>query len=123
MKAGFGGFVALIFLFGAALRTGARAALRTARGDFAAITLTSTAFIAMFAIFAYVDIAWDAQNVVLLAVAMAQISLAAGRLPRPRRAPPDQSHAEAGSDDEGDRRPVQLSAATTASVLTTLSGR
>src|SRR5207248_101205 len=74
MKAGIGGFVAMLFLFGTAMRTGARAGLRIGRGNYAAITVTSTAFVLMYAVFAYVDILWDPQNIVLLAVAMAQIS-------------------------------------------------
>ena len=74
MKTGIGGFVAMLYLFGTAMRTGARAGLRLARGDDAAVTLTCTAFILMYAVFAYVDIVWDAQNALLLALAMAQVS-------------------------------------------------
>src|SRR5262249_8261119 len=76
MKTGVAGFVAMLYLFGTAMRTGARAGLKLARGDDAAVTLTCTAFILMYAVFAYVDILWDAQNVLLLALAMAQVSQA-----------------------------------------------
>jgi O-antigen ligase len=88
MKAGVGGFIAMLLLFGKAMRTGARATLRAGRGDFAAMTLTSTAFVLMYAVFAYVDIAWDGQNLVLLAVAMAQIC-SATRLTKREVVPPD----------------------------------
>jgi O-antigen ligase len=74
MKAGLGGFIAMLFLFGTAMRVGARGALKIGRGEFGAITLTSTAFVLMYAVFAYVDIAWDAQNLVILGVALAQIA-------------------------------------------------
>jgi hypothetical protein len=74
MKAGIGGFLAMLYLFGRSMRAGARAVLRAGGRGYGAITLTSTAFVVMYAVFAYVDIAWDAQNVVLLGVAMAQIA-------------------------------------------------
>jgi hypothetical protein len=77
MKAGIGGFVAMLYLFGVAVHTGARAVLKAGRSDYAATTLTAVAFVVMYAVFAYVDIAWDAQNMVLLALATAQISSAA----------------------------------------------
>jgi hypothetical protein len=74
MKVGIGGFVAMLFLFGAAMRSGAKAGLRLMTGDDAAMTVTAAAFVLMYAVFAYVDILWDPQNVLVLAVAMAQIS-------------------------------------------------
>jgi hypothetical protein len=89
MKAGIGGFVAMLYLFGVAVHTGARAVMKAGRGDYAATTLTAVAFVVMYAVFAYVDIAWDPQNMVLLALAMAQIS-SAGWLSEP---PPVESPA------------------------------
>jgi O-antigen ligase len=74
MKTGIGGFVAMVYLFGVAMHTGARSILRAGRGDYAATMLVSTTFVMMYAIFAYVDIAWDGQNIVLLALAMAQLA-------------------------------------------------
>lgn len=76
MKTGIAGFISMLFLFAKAMRTGARNALEVQRGDFAAVTFTSVAFVMMYAVFAYVDIAWDSQNVVFLAVAMAVIGSA-----------------------------------------------
>jgi O-antigen ligase len=83
MKAGIGGFVAMVYLFGLAMLTGAKAVLGAGRGDHAATTLTAVAFVVMYAVFAYVDIAWDPQNMVLLALALAQIGSAAGLAPQP----------------------------------------
>jgi hypothetical protein len=83
IKGGIGGFIALIYLFGVAMHTGARAVLAGGRGDHAATVLTSVTFVLMYAIFSYVDIGWDPQNMVLLAVAMAQIGNAARLAPRP----------------------------------------
>ncbi len=73
MKAGVGGFLAMLFLFGVSIRTGASALLRVRDPDDAAITLTSLTFVLMYAIFCYVDIGWDAQNMLLLAVVLAQL--------------------------------------------------
>jgi len=74
MKAGIGGFLAMLYLFGTVMRVGARSALGTADGNDAALTLTSVTFVLMYAVFTYVDIAWDAKSMVFLAVAMAQIA-------------------------------------------------
>lgn len=73
MKAGVGGFVAMLYLFGMAMRTGARSALRVPRGEYAALTATSTAFVLMYGLYTYVDISFDVKSMVLLSFAMAQI--------------------------------------------------
>jgi O-antigen ligase len=82
MKAGIGGFIAMLWVFATALRKGARALLAAEDAPTRALTVTTTAYVLMFAIFAYVDIAWDTRNVVLLAVCLAQIERA-----RDRRSP------------------------------------
>jgi hypothetical protein len=81
MKAGIGGFIAMLYLFGATMYSGARAVLKAGRSDYAATLLTAVAFVIMYCVFAYVDIAWDPQNMVLLAVAMAHIGSAARLAP------------------------------------------
>jgi O-antigen ligase len=88
MKAGIGGFVAMLVMFATALRSGARALLATDDPAAKVVTLTSVAYVLMFAIFAYVDIAWDTRNVVLLAVCLAQIDRAVGRRDAPPQQPP-----------------------------------
>jgi hypothetical protein len=77
MKVGVFGFMSMVVLFGATITTGARSLVRVREGPFAVLTFTSLAFVVMYAVFAYVDIAWDRQNMVLLGLAMAQIGSAA----------------------------------------------
>ena len=74
MKLGVGGFVAMLYLFAAAIRDGGRAVLRLPRNDYAAITIGATGFVMMYAIFAYVDIGWDSQSTVCLGAAFAVIA-------------------------------------------------
>ena len=74
IKTGIGGFVALLFLLATAMRTGANSLRRSKRPDDSAVLFTSLAFVVMYMIFAYVDIAWDAQNTVFLGVALAAIA-------------------------------------------------
>jgi hypothetical protein len=76
MKAGVGGFLAMLMLFAIAIRNGARAAFHSVDGATTAVTVTCLAYVIMFAVFAYVDIAWDTRNVFLLAIALAQIDRA-----------------------------------------------
>ncbi len=76
MKLGALGFLSMVYLFGVTLLTGARTVLRLPTNDYAAITFTSVAFVMMYAIFAYVDISWDPQNMLFLSLAMAQIASA-----------------------------------------------
>jgi hypothetical protein len=71
LKMGYFGFVALLFMIAVALRAGLRASLQLDSGDTLAVTLASFIFIAMFAVFAYVDIAWGPITCVFLAVSMA----------------------------------------------------
>jgi O-antigen ligase len=107
MKAGIGGFIAMLYLFGRSMRAGARAVLRAGGGSYGAITLTSTAFVLMYAVFAYVDIAWDAQNLVLLGVAMAQIA-AVGMLREDRLADVVEPEEEADDPAGPVPRPARL---------------
>jgi hypothetical protein len=76
MKMGIGGFLAMLYVFSYSLRVGARSVRTETDPAQAAITLTSTAFIFMYAVFTYVDISWDAKNMLLVAVALAQINFA-----------------------------------------------
>lgn len=76
MKIGALGFLSMVYLFGLTMITGVRNTLRLPQGDYAAITLTSVTFVLMYAVFSYVDISWDPQNMIVLAMAMAQIASA-----------------------------------------------
>jgi O-antigen ligase len=71
LKTGFLGFVAMLFLFGRALQLGARSALTVRSPEQIAIVVAGLAYVIMFLVFAYVDIAWDVRSTVFLAVALA----------------------------------------------------
>jgi O-antigen ligase len=77
MNTGIGGFLAMLYLFAITLRVGARTVRLQTDPDYAAITLTSVAFVLMFALFTYVDISWDTKSMIVLALALAQIDHAA----------------------------------------------
>lgn len=68
IKMGFGGLVALLYTFGRAIAMGAARARAAPPGVDAVIATIGVVFIAMYAVFLYVDIAWEPRNVVLLAL-------------------------------------------------------
>jgi len=68
MKAGVGGFLALLFFIGTAVMTGIRVLWRMPRNDMSAIALTATLYIIMHFIYAYADMSWDAPNMVYIGV-------------------------------------------------------
>ena len=70
MKAGVGGFFSLIFLIAMTMMTGARAMLRMPGGDLSAITLMALCYVAMHFVYAYVDISWDPQSMILVGTMM-----------------------------------------------------
>ena len=74
LKMGYLGFVTLLFVLAAAIRAGTRAVMRLPTGNTLAVTVTALAYIVMFVIFAYVDIAWSAQTCLVLAVCLALVS-------------------------------------------------
>ena len=74
IKTGFGGFLSMLMMLGLAVRVGARNLVNARDDTDAAFALVGVAFVFMFAVFAYVDIAWNSQNMVLLAVAFALCS-------------------------------------------------
>jgi O-antigen ligase len=71
IKAGVGGFVAMFFLFGAATRAGVRSTISLARGRSCALAFAGVAYVVMYFVFAYVDIAWDMRSMVCIAIAFA----------------------------------------------------
>lgn len=103
LKTGPLGFAALLYLFTRAVSVGVRDMRLRASPDAAALSLAAVIFVAMYAIFAFVDIAWDAQSMVILGLALATIgsdecrALRSGaeassgppaRKPRTRKPPP-----------------------------------
>lgn len=71
MKLGVAGFVAMLFLVARCVQYGARSVVRIGRGDHAALMIGAAAYVVMYVVFTYVDIAWDARSMVFLAVAAA----------------------------------------------------
>jgi hypothetical protein len=69
-KTGIGGFISMLVLIGTSLFVGTRALQRMPTGDLKAIALTSTLYLIMHFIYAYVDMSWDNQSMVLVGVMM-----------------------------------------------------
>lgn len=91
-KMGFGGFVTLLYLVGRTMIQGVSRARAAPRGVDAVVALNAVLFVAMYTVFLYVDIAWEARNVFLLALSMGLCtgplddeieSATAARTPRP----------------------------------------
>lgn len=66
IQAGFLGFVSLLFVLGRALALGARKARQIADHRDFALVLSSALFVLMYAIYAYVDVAWYARDTMFL---------------------------------------------------------
>jgi hypothetical protein len=79
IKTGVGGFLALMVFWGVAIANGAAISQRIRDGDLGAIAVTATLFVVMFAIYAYVDMAWDLRSTALLG-AMVGLLVAIERL-------------------------------------------
>ena len=80
LQTGFAGFIALLYVLGRSLMLGASKIRRLPDGANTAALSSATIFIAMFFVFAFVDIAWDARNTMLLGVAFAMCA----NFPTPR---------------------------------------
>ncbi len=83
MKAGMGGFVAMLFMIGATLQLGARAMWRMPNNDMGAATAFFTLYVVMHMIFAYVDMSWSAQNMLFLGTAIGMINVIEPIMRRP----------------------------------------
>jgi O-antigen ligase len=96
IKMGVGGFVAMLFLFGSAIRQGVHSMLQIRRGSDLAVTFAATGYLVMYIVFAYVDIAWDTRGVASVAIAMAVCS---EYVRLPRRSTPIESPSPSRVDD------------------------
>jgi O-antigen ligase len=74
VKAGAGGFLAMLYLIGITISCGARAVIRTNEPDTKAVLVTALMFVVMHFMFSYVDIAWDSQSMLYLGCAMGMIN-------------------------------------------------
>jgi O-antigen ligase len=71
LKLGIVGFVAMLFLTARTIQHGARHVVRIGRGNDAALMMGAVAYVVMYLVYSYVDIAWDARSMVFLAIAAA----------------------------------------------------
>jgi hypothetical protein len=71
IKTGFVGFATTVYLFGRSVLIGADRFRRVPSGTDAAVAFASVSFVAIYAIYTYVDIGWGSRNMVLLGAMMA----------------------------------------------------
>jgi O-antigen ligase len=96
IKVGFFGFVACLYTIAKALMVGADRLRRLATGTDYVVTLAAVMFVAMFAMYSWVDISWDARNTVFLGFAMA---LCARSVPDRPTTAETSDESQARSDD------------------------
>lgn len=82
IKTGFLGFMSMMAMFALAIRVGVRSLVKERDPTNASFIMFGIMYVAMFAVFAFVDIAWDARSMVTLALAFA---LCTHMAPRPAR--------------------------------------
>jgi O-antigen ligase len=110
LQTGFSGFVAMMYLLGRAMMVGASKIRRLTDGPNVVVVTTAALFIAMYSVFTYVDIAWDARNMVLLGVALALC--ANFPVPAQPRAPTDHADVGASTSESRDRELARVGIAT-----------
>lgn len=71
IKTGFLGFVAMVYMLGRSIVVGTDRAHRMTNGSDVVVRLAAVAFIAMYTVYSYLDLLWDARNTVLLGLTMA----------------------------------------------------
>jgi len=74
MKTGIFGFLAMLFLIGTSIMTGARALHAIKQRDLKAITLTATLYVVMHFLYAYVDMSWDTQSMIYMGAMLGVIN-------------------------------------------------
>ena len=70
IKMGFLGFVTVLYLFAVTLMLGSYRVRRAAPGLDLLTVSTAVMFVVMYAMFIFVDVAWEPRNVTLLALSM-----------------------------------------------------
>ncbi len=76
VKAGVGAFVAMLFLIGSAILTGAQALMRARDPETKAVLATVTIYIVMHFLFAYVDQSWSTESMLYIGISMGIINCA-----------------------------------------------
>jgi O-antigen ligase len=74
MKTGVFGFLALLTLIGTSIVTGLRALQRMPTGDLRAIVCAGVLYLVMHYVYAYVDMSWDIQSMVLVGTTLGLLS-------------------------------------------------
>ena len=74
IKTGFLGFVSMFVMFAVGIRAGARTFVSHSHDLTGVVALVGTAYVLMYAVYAFVDIAWDARSMVFLALSFALCS-------------------------------------------------
>ncbi len=90
LKAGLGGFLAMLYFIALSVVTGLRAYQRTQNLETKIVLLTGILYIIMHFLYAYVDISWDAQSMLYIGAVVAMINVAESVLavpdpPAPKR--------------------------------------
>jgi hypothetical protein len=74
LKTGLGGFLAMLFLVGRALSVGMQTMWHSPAGNMRAIAVTAVLYLLMHFVFAYVDMSWEAANMVYVGAMMGLIN-------------------------------------------------
>jgi hypothetical protein len=74
MKAGFGGFLSMLFLIGISIMTGLRRVEQLTFPDLKAIVMTAVLYVIMHFAYAYVDMSWDIESMIYLGVMIGLIN-------------------------------------------------
>ena len=105
LKLGVGGFIAVFYILGKSIVLGARRVRDLSNEMDAVVAQSGVLFVVMFAVYTYVDISWDARNMVLLALACA-ICAHPVPSPRPLRTTIDDGDEAADLDYDRQERPL-----------------
>jgi hypothetical protein len=88
MKAGLGGFIALLYLIATAITTGVRTVIRMPRDMMSVAALTATLYIVMHFVYAYVDMSWEAQSMIYVGTMLGLINRLERIVAEPTPLPP-----------------------------------
>jgi hypothetical protein len=73
LKTGVGGFISMLVMIGLSIAAGARTLWRMPNNDMAVAALMALTYIVMHFVYAYVDMSWDAPNMVMVATSIGLI--------------------------------------------------
>jgi O-antigen ligase len=87
MKTGVLGFLSLLLLIGTSVVTGVRAFARMPSGELQAITLSAVLYLVMHFVYAYVDMSWDGQSMILVGAMLGLLGSVEAIVAQPAEAP------------------------------------